>query len=417
MKILYLCPDLGIPVLGRKGAAVHVREMAAAFGRGGHSVVLAAQMLNKSPWETPASMATPPLQVRPNPSAAAAVAALKEFNELLGVENSLPGELRRILYNQELRNELRRRFENDPPDFIYERASLYATGGVALARELGVPCFVELNAPLAVEQEIYRATGFGELAAQAERWTISQADGVVVVSALLRDHALACGAKPERVHVMPNGINLAEFHPAPRDQAVRARWKLDGGPVVGFVGGLRPWHGVEALPVLLERLAVKHPGVQLVIAGDGPLRSELERGLEQRGVRAKAVITGLLPHEEVAPLIREFDLALAPYSAPDHPFYFSPLKLFEYMGCGVAVVVPRLGQISEVVEDGQTGLLYPAGDAAALAESCERLLGDPALRTELGRNAARRVRERFTWDANAERVVSLARSLVAARTS
>jgi glycosyltransferase involved in cell wall biosynthesis len=87
------------------------------------------------------------------------------------------------------------------------------------------------------------------------------------------------------------------------------------------------------------------------------------------------------------------------------------------MGCGVAVVVPRLGQISEVVEDGQTGLLYPAGDAAALAESCERLLGDPALRTELGRNAARRVRERFTWDANAERVVSLARSLVAARTS
>ena len=147
MKILYLCPDLGIPVLGRKGAAVHVREMAAAFGRAGHSVVLAAQMLNKSPWEAPAAMATPPLQVRPNPSAAAAVAALKEFNELLGVENSLPGELRRILYNQELRNELRRRFENDPPNFIYERASLYATGGVALARELGVPCFVELNAP------------------------------------------------------------------------------------------------------------------------------------------------------------------------------------------------------------------------------------------------------------------------------
>ena len=413
MKILYLCPDLGIPVLGRKGAAVHVREMVEAFRRAGHSTVLAAQTLNKSPWEKPAEMPIPPCQVRPNPNAAAAVLALKEFNESLGVQNSLPGELRRILYNKEMQNELRRRFENDPPDFIYERASLYATAGVALAREFGISCILELNAPLAVEQEIYRATGFGELAAQAERWTISQADAVVVVSALLREHALSCGARSERVHVMPNGINPALFCPAPRDEAVRTRWKFDGEPVIGFVGGLRPWHGVEALPQLLERLAGRYPGVRLVIAGDGPLRGDLERALDQRGLRGKAVITGLLPHEEIAPLIREFDLALAPYSPPDHPFYFSPLKLFEYMGCGVAVVVPRLGQIPEVVTDGETGLLYPAGDTAALAECCDRLLADPSQRLELGRNAARLVRERFTWDANAARVVTLARGLAA----
>jgi glycosyltransferase involved in cell wall biosynthesis len=415
MKILYLCPDLGIPVLGRKGAAVHVREMVAAFRRAGHATVLAAQMVSKSPWEKPAEMAEPPWQVRPNPNAAAAVLALREFNELLGVQNSLPGELRRILYNKEMLNEIRRRFENEPPDFIYERASLYATAGVTLAREFGVPCLLELNAPLAVEQAAYRATGFGELGAVAERWTISQADAVVVVSAALREHALACGAKPERVQVIPNGINPALFCPAPREEAVRARWHLDGGPVIGFVGGLRPWHGIEALPDLLECLGRKHPGVRLVIAGDGPLRAELERALDQRGLRGKAVITGPLAHEEVPPLIRQFDLALAPYSPADHPFYFSPLKLFEYMACGIAVVVPRLGQIAEVVEDGETGLLYPAGDAAALADCCHRLLADPTRRSELGRNAARVVRERFTWDANAARVVEMARNLVGAR--
>ena len=99
MKILYLCPDLGIPVLGRKGAAVHVRELVAAFQRGGDSVILAAQMLNKSPWKKAAQIDTPILQIRPNASAGAAVLALKEFNELVGAENSLPGELRRILYN------------------------------------------------------------------------------------------------------------------------------------------------------------------------------------------------------------------------------------------------------------------------------------------------------------------------------
>src|SRR3954464_10037278 len=127
MKILYLCPDLGVPVLGRKGASVHVREMVAAFRRAGHEVVLAAQMLNKSPWEKPADFDTPLLQVRPNPSAANAVQALKDFNGQLGLENSLPGELRRILYNKDFEIELKRRFDSAPPDFIYERASLYAT--------------------------------------------------------------------------------------------------------------------------------------------------------------------------------------------------------------------------------------------------------------------------------------------------
>src|SRR5882724_11706154 len=169
MNVLYLCPDLGIPVLGRKGGAVHVREMVAALGRGGHNVVLAAQILNKSPWETPAEMKAQVLQIEPGPGVTAAIPTLKEFNRRLGIENSFPGETRRILYNKDFETELKRRFENDPPDLIYERASLYGTAGVSLARELRRPVILELNAPLALEKA-YRATGFGELAVQAERW-------------------------------------------------------------------------------------------------------------------------------------------------------------------------------------------------------------------------------------------------------
>src|SRR5436190_6361415 len=222
MKLLYLCPDLGIPVLGRKGAAVHVRELIGAFVRAGHQVVLAAQMLNKSPWEKPAELDLPVIQIRPTSSASASVQALKEFNEMLSVENSIPGELRRILYNKELQTELKRRFENAPPDFIYERASLYATAGVGLAAELGVPLVLELNAPLATEQTAYRATGFGDLAAQAERWTLTHADAVAVVSSPLRDHVLSLGADPARVHVLPNGVNPALFYPGAPEPALRA---------------------------------------------------------------------------------------------------------------------------------------------------------------------------------------------------
>lgn len=415
MKVLYLCPDLGIPVLGRKGAAVHVRSLAAALGRAGHSVVLAAALLRKSPWEEPARPDFPVLHLPPAPEAQAAVLAVKEFTDTLGRGDSLPGEFRRILLNRDLVRQLRRQFECDPPDFLYERASLYGTAGAVLAGEVGRPLLVELNAPLAVEQSTYRATGLGELAAEAERWTLAHADAVLAVSEPLREYVIGLGVEPGRVHTVPNGVDTALFRPGPADPEVRARWRLGVGPLLGFVGGLRPWHGVEALPELLGRLTLRHPGLRLVVVGDGPLRADLERSLRERGLMHAAVFIGSVPHEAVPALVRHFAVALAPYARPEHPFYFSPLKLFEYMACAAPVVAAELGQIAEVVRDGATGLLYPPGDMAALAAACDRLLAEPHLGQRLGQAAAEEVLGRYTWDHNAARVVELARSLVGGR--
>jgi glycosyltransferase involved in cell wall biosynthesis len=415
MKILYLCSDPGIPVLGRKGASIHVRALVGALSRTGHQVVLAAQVLNKSPWEIPATVAGNLLQIRPGSNSAATLQALKEFNQTLGVENALPGEVRRILANKELGDELRRRLERDPPDFIYERASLCGLAGVRLAREFKVPLLLELNAPLADEQSAYRGSELAQLAATAERWALTQADAVLVVSKALHEHVGGLGIDSARVHVVPNGVDAAIFRPGPPDAALRERWGVRKGPVLGFVGGLRPWHGIEVLPELLQRLATRHPDAQIVIAGDGPLRRELEAGFVERGLSARALFTGAVPHEEVPGLIRLFDLALAPYPALDHAFYFSPLKLFEYMACGVPVVAARLGQIAEIVTDGGNGLLYSAGDLEALTAACNRLLADSSLRVALGRSAAKSVLTRFTWDHNATRVLEIARQLITLR--
>lgn len=411
MKILHLCPDLGIPVLGRKGAAVHVRELIGAFHRAGHQVTLAAQTLTKTPGEACARVNARVVQIRSAPHATSAAQGFKDFNEQLGVENSLPGELRRILYNKQLARELKRRFLNHRPAFIYERASIYATAGVKLAEKFNVPHIVELNAPLAVEQSAYRATGFGQLAAHAERWTLTRADAVIVVSAELRKHVISLGVKPGRVHVLPNGVNPSLFYPAKPDPTLRRELKLGEGPVLGFVGGLRPWHGVEVLPELLARLSRRHPSMRLVIAGDGPLRAELVRSFKQRGLSKQVVFTNALMHEDVPAVLRQFDLALAPYPKHDHDFYFSPLKLFEYMACGVPVVAADLGQISEVVVHGRTGWLYPAGNLTALAAGCAKLLGDGQLHEKIGRAAAELAKRKYTWDHNSAYVVKLARKL------
>lgn len=141
------------------------------------------------------------------------------------------------------------------------------------------------------------------------------------------------------------------------------------------------------------------------------MRSELENVLNQRGLKSRVIFTGLVPHERVPDIIRQFDMALAPYPQPEHAFYFSPLKLFEYMACGVPVVAAALGQITELLQDGETGMLYPPGDMETLVERCAELLSNGALQARVGKAAAELVLSQFTWDHNAARVTELASTL------
>ncbi len=415
MKILYLSSDTGIPVLGGKGGAVHIREMVAAFDRAGHQVVVVAPSDYKSAGEPQARLAAELVLIPPSPAAHSVRSCLGAYLSALDVPDNLAREVRRILYEVELGDALAARFAADPPDFIYCRAALFASAALALAAASGAPLLVELNAPLAAEQGSYRNGVLGEIAARAEARLLKGADAVLVVSEALVEHARTLGVAAERLHLFPNGIDATRFRPAPADAGVRARFGIGAGPVLGFVGGLKPWHGVETLPELLQTLSATVPEVQLVIVGDGDLRPQLEAELVRRGVRNRTVFTGAVPHDEIPDLVRQFALALAPYPRLDHAFYFSPLKLFEYMACGVPVAAPSAGQIPNVIDDGVTGLLYEPGNAAALAECCTRLLGDSGLARRIGEAGARHVHAQFTWDHNARRAADLALAARAGR--
>jgi glycosyltransferase involved in cell wall biosynthesis len=408
VKILYVCADLGIPVQGGKGAAVHVRAMAHAFRADGHTVVVAAGQTVKSLWQTPARLDVPVLHVPPGPEIVHVSSRLRAFAAAIGAPSTAAGEVRRALYNQELLVQLRQRFEHDPPDVVYERASLFGVAGLTFARELGVPHLLELNAPLADEQQRYRQGGaLRELADTAETWLLTGTDAVLAVSAPLAEQVVARGVDRARVHVVANGVDTARFHPG-SDDGVRARHGLGDRPVLGFVGGLRPWHGVETLPRAIAALRPRYPGVHALIVGDGPLRPEIEREIARLDLGMHVTLTGAVPHEAVPSYVRACDVALAPYPAATHTFYFSPLKVYEYMACGVPVVGARLGQLADVVEDGVTGRLHPAGDIDALVDACHDLLAHPAEARRMGARAAEVIAAGHTWGHNARRVAALA---------
>jgi glycosyltransferase involved in cell wall biosynthesis len=238
-------------------------------------------------------------------------------------------------------------------------------------------------------------------AERAARRSFAAASALLAVSQPVADWLCARGVPAGRVHVVPNGVDPDRFAPPPP----RPR---DAPFTVGFVGTLKPWHGLDALVEAFELLRRQQPGARLLVVGDGPGRPGLEAALVARGLSERSRITGAVNPAAVPPLLREMDAAVAPY--PDlRPFYFSPLKVVEYMAAGLPVVASRVGQVAQTVEHGVTGLLVPPGDPGALAAALTRLAGDPGLSCRLGRAARERAARQYSWDRVADRILALAR--------
>jgi glycosyltransferase involved in cell wall biosynthesis len=394
--------------------------MIEAFRREGHAALLASPSL--APGErapagafAEAGPAVELLALPPDPAHERSVADLKSLESALGVELPLRRELRALLFNQAVAATAEPAFRGKGVEFVYERYSLAAGAGPAIAKRLGVPHLLEVNAPLVDERHRVKGLAMLALARALERETLRRAGALLVVSQQIADWAHGLGVPRERIHVVPNGVDPARFEPA-LTARTRRRAELGAGDrcVIGFVGGLRPWHGTELLLEAFAQLRARGSDALLLVVGDGPLGDELRRRAQQAPLAGRVTFTGALPHDEAAEWLAAMDIATAPYP-PQEPFYFSPLKLFEYMVMGVSIVASRIGQIADVVEDNVSGVLVPPGDVPALTGALESLARDPARRAALGRAGRERVLARYTWRENARRAIAIAGELRAAR--
>lgn len=381
MRIAYVCADGGIPVFGAKGASVHVQEVLRALLRAGCEVELFATRLGGA---------------APNDLRAIAVQALPPLPE-----GDVEQRARAALAGNEA---LSAALAAQRFDAVYERYSLWSHAGMAHARSAGIAGLLEVNAPLIDEQKNFRELPLPERAEQVARSVFADAGALLAVSpgvaAYLEGFAEARG----RIHVVPNAVDPVRFASAAGCRRVR------GALTVGFLGTLKPWHG---LPTLIAAFAIARErhglDLRLLLVGDGPERARIEADLAARGLGAVAHLVGAVAPAHVPELLADMDIAVAPYPASEG-FYFSPLKLYEYMAAGLPVVASDVGHLSSVIHHGVDGLLVPPDAPEALADALAELAGDPALRARLGGTARARVLREHTWDAVAERVLALARA-------
>lgn len=381
MNIAYVCADPGVPVFGTKGASIHVREVIRTLISLGHHVTLLARRLGGP---APAELASVRVITLPQCDAASA----PEREAALQLADPFARTLIR---------------RSGPFDMIYERHALWSCSPMALARDLGVPGILEVNAPLVHEQSAYRSLADRDGAAACAGRALRAASAVVAVSGGVAEHLRAFEPSCAPIAVVPNGVSPDRFHPGVRPALSCAPL----GRTIGFVGSLKPWHGVEVLLDAFASLTADHPATHLLIVGDGPQREGLAARAHGLGIAHRVTFTGAVDPATVASYITSMDIATAPYPQQDD-CYFSPLKLFEYMACARPIVASATGQVRDVIRDGSNGLLCSPGDPASLA----RTLGQLLLRADggltLGLAARQDVVRSRTWTHVVQRILTLA---------
>ncbi|MDH3584323.1 MAG: glycosyltransferase family 4 protein [Phycisphaerae bacterium] len=406
MRLLYVCNDFGIKPDGVKGASVHLRAITGALSRAGHELML----LSPQPGPGP-SHPVQPLVLGDCPAITKAVRPFRRWAESQGVDPALARDLRPLFYNTWAPEKVRKILQSNPPDAIIERLSLFSCMGMELADSFQVPLLVEVNAILTREASQHRTLYLRSLAEEIETRTLRRADALLAVSGQLASALAGHRAATRRIHHIPNGVDLDIIDRGPDRSDTRRL--LGFGPddlVIGFVGSLKPWHGVELLLETFGRFRATDTRVRLLIVGSGPGEEELRCQATALGICESTVFTGAVPHEQVPALLRTMDIATAPYP-PSGDFYFSPLKLFEYMAAGLCCVVPRLGQIGELIDHGENGLLYdpspPDGLITALNDArC------PSRRQALGRAARATIESRYCWDHTANRITEVLEAIL-----
>ena len=381
MKVLYVASDQVVP--GTTGGSVHVLEVARGLARRGHEVdvVVRRDGAAGAPPDAPGVRWHRVTWWPPH-----RFFRFRARRSVAGVADAVR------------------------PDVIMERYYNFGGEGIAAAKARGVPSLLEVNSPVVDHPGSLKAA----------------LDAAMVVrplkryrEAMVRDATALVAPTPEivpafaraRTELVSWGANVEAFSPARRDPAARKALGVPEGAVaVLFSGSFRPWHGVHVLEDAARRLRHR-ADVFFVLAGG----HEAREGDGYRGRRLGAV-----PYDAMPAVVAACDIGVAPYDTARLPqmrlgFFWSPLKIFEYMASGLPTVTVDRHPLEEVVRDGEEGLHVTEADPTALAAAIERLAGDEPLRRRLGANARRRVVERYSWDAHCAQLEALLRRLVSER--
>lgn len=321
-------------------------------------------------------------------------------------------------YVQEYTNAVVGLAELERPGVIHA-ASNHWNGLTAVqsARTLGIPSVYEVRGLWEVTRASrnpdWHDSGMYRYIARMEADAARGASQVITITHGLRDELVDRGVDGDKIAVVPNGVDTQRFVPVERDADLARALGLSGKTVIGYIGSVLDYEGLDLLVRAVAQLAAERDDFHLLVVGDGAERERFESLAAELGVLGRVVtFTGRVPHSEVERYYSLVDIAPFPRLPLQVCELVSPLKPFEAMAMGKAVIASDVRALAEIVSDGKNGLLHAKGSTEDLVRAIRVLLDDPVLRRRLGDDARAWVVRERDWRTLAGRVTTIYETLL-----
>jgi len=309
-------------------------------------------------------------------------------------------EFLELVYNFYLYFSLLQKSKEQRIDFIYERYALNTFASVLFGKRHNIPVILEVNDATGIPR--VRKHKVEYIASKIEKWVLENCAAIVTISSEFQQILGQVVSSKEKISFVPNAVDPDIFNPANYDDEIRSKYCKDK-VVVGFIGSFAFWHRVDLLIDIVPAIIQQTTNVHFLLVGDGRELDKCKEKVQTQQLSPYVTFTGRIPFAKVPLYLKAMDIGVI----PDSNTYGSPVKLFEYMAMGVAPVAPKLPPIFDVLEDGETGVLFAPGSKSGLESALLSLCQDGARREAIAAKARKQVFERHLWCHNANHVLKI----------
>ncbi|MGP5086284.1 glycosyltransferase [Brachybacterium tyrofermentans] len=279
---------------------------------------------------------------------------------------------------------------------------------VKTARQLGIPSIYEVRGLWEVTRGSrnpeWAESNMFKYIARMEADAAKGATRVFAITEALREEMIKRGVDGDKIEIVPNGVDTSRFNPIPRDEELASQLGVAGKTVIGYVGSVLDYEGIELILEAAEVLNRSREDFHVLIVGDGAELERFQNHVQERELEHVVTFTGRVPHEEVERYYSLVDITPFPRLPLPVCEMVSPLKPFEAMAMGKAVVASDVAALQEIVTPGLNGYLHEKGSTESLIEQLTKLLDDPTLSQQVGNQARDWVVANRDWSQLAQRI-------------
>jgi glycosyltransferase involved in cell wall biosynthesis len=386
MKILFYSPHPTLYLEAPTGYGSHMRGMIHGFQEDGHAVDVLV-------------MGKAPIQNSSSPQSS----GLKSFAKIFipKILWRTLKELQQIRFDKYAAKELQFAIQSIQPDIVYERSAWMSNGSVEVLSNFNITHIVEINAPFEEEVKSFeKAHSFLASTGKNKLKNLLQSASLVLpITSSLQTYLIErYQLNPNKCIVVPNAIEKQEIQiNESRVAAINKQFNLSEVTVLGFVGSIFPYHGVDRLIRGVSKL--KYTDIAILVVGDGYLIPELKKLANELGVSSRVYFTGSVPKEDIYNYISAMDIL----TLPNTEWYCSPVKLFEYGAFGKTILAVNEAGVSDVMSN-EEGLLFKNNDSAFQDALLTAITEVDELKIK-ALNFQQKVFEKHTWRANAQKVI------------